>query len=169
MHPHTNRVESTNQENRVVWEASGAMAPKKTTGKQVRVDIFSFHDLPKIQTAILLNLCLRPTPLDKFAETGWRWLFYFTAHVVRWGQVCSGVFRWSWYLQCHQVYWGVFRCTLVYSGVAWWCCMNRSIKFSITTVWELSGTEPGCGILHTAGTTTPSIHSVMSLNSESCT
>ena len=25
----------------------------------------------------------RPTPLDKFAETGWRWLFYFTAHVVR--------------------------------------------------------------------------------------
>ena len=26
----------------------------------------------------------RPSPLDKFAETGWRWVFYFLAHVVRW-------------------------------------------------------------------------------------
>ena len=44
MHTHTQAeldliVDKQNQENRMVWEASGAMAQKKTTGKQVRVDI----------------------------------------------------------------------------------------------------------------------------------
>lgn len=29
-----------------------------------------------------MNVIGRPTPLEKFCETGWRWVFYFTAHVV---------------------------------------------------------------------------------------
>jgi len=28
------------------------------------------------------KLVSRPTPLDKFAETGWRWVFYFLAHTL---------------------------------------------------------------------------------------
>ena len=59
----------------------------------------------------------RPTPLDKFAETGWRWLFYFAAHVVRskvsTNQTVAVVFMWSglkfqqiklwWWFSCGQV------------------------------------------------------------------
>jgi len=43
----------------------------------------------------------RPTPLDKFAETGWRWLFYFTAHVVSVGALWDRPWVWNtahcWY------------------------------------------------------------------------
>ena len=46
----------------------------------------------------------RPSTLDKFAETGWRWLFYFSAHVFRfhpqkiyWKKLNSIPYSWKLY------------------------------------------------------------------------
>ena len=54
-------------------QAGAELDEEKITSKQVNTTIDS--------TAEIIVKC-RPTMLDKFSETGWRWLFYFSAHVT---------------------------------------------------------------------------------------
>ena len=52
-------------------------------------------DFILVRTFNLSLLLHRPSTLDKFAETGWRWLFYFLAHVLRFSFDC-----WSNFFLC---------------------------------------------------------------------
>ena len=50
--------------------------------------------LSKFNMKKFKSFCCRPTTLDKFSESFWRWTFYFSAHVV---SVCTLLGKpWVW-------------------------------------------------------------------------
>ena len=94
------------QVDRAPWTPGRKVEAKKSSSLEVKlfcaISLLSFFvQFPIIffcnfTIAWFFNLSLllhRPSTLDKFAETGWRWLFYFLAHVLRFSfNNCSNFF-----------------------------------------------------------------------------
>merc|ERR1739838_694179 len=76
------------------------------------------------------SLASKPTTLDKFVETGWRWLFYFTAHILS-----------VWALIGKPWVWNTFYCWYGYPFHAidndvWWHYMLEMAFY-----WSLTFTQ----------------------------
>jgi len=84
----------------------------------------------------------RPSPLDKFSETGWRWLFYLSVHI--WGLATLWDMPWMWNTgHCwykypfHKIDNSVWWYYMVETGFYWSLLFTQFVDVKRKDFWEM--------------------------------